>query len=235
MNNMMNVLVLCSNNLTVKNLVNNVLSKIPDLRLIGIANTLEEGCFFVDKYEPILVISTDCELLECLKDTHYTYKPGIVLITESSAQDFKRNYRFKEMLLHIKTKEDYKLIFDKILNFIAKNYVALKKGNLREFLTKLGFDFKLAGPSFLIDCIIYIINYRECKTFENLTHDVYPYVAKKNKTTPQIIKWSIERSITYLYNKEETYEVVEKYLGIKYPERLTPKLLISILITLFED
>ena len=152
---MMNVLVLSDNNLSVKNLVNNVISKIPDLRLIGIANDLEEGKFFVDKYEPILVISTSCELLECLRETHYTYKPGIILIAESSLE-FKRNYRFKEMFLNIKEPDNYKLIFDKLLNFMAKNYVALKKENLREFLTTIGFDFKLAGPSYLIDCIIYI-------------------------------------------------------------------------------
>ncbi len=234
MNKMINVLILCSDNLTVKNLVNNVISKIPDLRLNGIANTLEEGSYFVNKYEPILVISTNCELLECLRDTHYTYKPGIILIAKSS-EDFKRNYRFKEMFLNIKTEDNYKLIFDKILNFMAKNYVALKKENIKEFLITLGFDFKLSGPSFLVDCIIYIINYRDSKTFESLTNDIYPYVAKKNKTNPQIIKWSIERSINYLYNKPETFEVVEKYLGIKYPEKLTPKTLITLIISLFED
>ena len=45
---MINVLILCSDNSSAKNFVNNVISNIPDLRLIGIANTIEEGVFFIE-------------------------------------------------------------------------------------------------------------------------------------------------------------------------------------------
>ena len=232
---MINVLILCSDNSSAKNLVNNVISKIPDLRLIGIANTIEEGVFFIRKYEPFLILSTNTTLLDCLEKSPFAYRPGIILIS-NSPETFNRTYLFKNTFLRINTTEDnLKLIFDKILNFISKKYITLKTENIKKFLITLGFDFKHSGSTFLVDCILYIIIHKDCSSFENLTKEVYPYVAKKNKTTPQIIKWSIERSINYLYNKEETFDIIEKYLGIKYPEKITPKVLITLIISLFEN
>ena len=129
---------------------------------------------------------------------------------------------------------------DQILNrtfrFITDNYTTSKKKYIKEILTDIGFDFKLIGTKFLFDSLLYITSYVGASGFGNLSTDVYPFVAEKYNSKPLVVKWAIIRSIQYLYNKcdEETLDKIEAYFDIRYPEKMTPKLIITAITRMLE-
>lgn len=233
---MLKILIVCKNNSTAKNIVNNVISKIPDLRLIGVANTIPEGKYFIEKHEPNLIITTSQNFLKFLNEYNYYYTPGVVFISQQGT-DSNIQYKIKKLFLFITPQENFRMIHSKTLKFIAKNYTTSKKDELREIIKDIGFDFKLTGTVFLLDTLIYITTFQNAQYFENLISDIYPFVARKHRTTPQIVKWSIERTIKYLYQKheKETFEIIEDYFGIKAPEKITPKTLIASIIEIFQE
>lgn len=233
---MIKVLIVCKNDLTAKKILNNVISKIPDLRLVGIANTLPEGIYFLKNHEPNLIFTTSYKFLEYLNEHDNYYTPGVILLAKPDP-DQTIQYKQKLLLLHIDSQENYRMILGQTLKFISKNYTTSKKEELKEILLNIGFDFKLSGTNFLLDCIVYITTYKGAQYFENLSTDIYPFVARKNNTTPKVVKWAIERSIKYMYQKheKEAYEIIENYFGIQYPEKITPKVLISSIIDMFQE
>lgn len=232
---MLKVLIVCKNDSTGKTILNNVISKIPDLRLIGIANTIPEGTYFIENNEPNIIITTSQKFLEYLNEYNSYYTPGVIFISKPDTNP-NLEYRIKNLFLYIDPQENYRMILAKTLKFIASNYSSSKKEELTELLENLGFDFKLSGTIFLLDALLYITTYKSAQYFENLITDIYPFVARKHdETNPKIVKWAIERSIQYLYQKQEkeTYEIMESYFGIKYPEKVTPKVLINCIINMF--
>lgn len=233
---MIQVLIVCKNDSTAKKLLNNVISKISDLRLIGIANTLPEGIYFLKNHEPNLIFTTSYKFLEYLNEHDNYYTPGVILLAKPDPEQIVE-YKQKTLLLHIDSQENYRIILGQALKFISKNYTTSKKEELKEILLNIGFDFKHSGTNFLLDCIIHITTYKGAQYFENLSTDIYPFVAKKNNTTPKIVKWAIERSILYMYQKhgKEAYDTIENYFGIKYPKKITPKVLIHSIIELIQE
>ena len=84
--------------------------------------------------------------------------------------------------------------------------------------------------------LLYITSYVGASGFGNLSTDVYPFVAEKYNSKPLVVKWAIIRSIQYLYNKcdEETLDKIEAYFDIRYPEKMTPKLIITAITRMLE-
>ena len=118
-----------------------------------------------------------------------------------------------------------------ILLFI-KNTVGLsRREKAATMLVNLGFDFKLNGTVYLLDSILYAHTYKGAFSFEQLRRDVYSYVAQLNNTTIDRVKWSISRSINYMYKRhtKSSYAIVEKYLKVEFPIKPTPKLIVSII------
>lgn len=74
-------------------------------------------------------------------------------------------------------------------------------------------------------------------SFDTLYRDVYPYIASINNTTVNRIKWSIERSIRYLYQKndEKLIATINNYFGIKYPDKITSKMIINFIANTLQE
>lgn len=233
---MIKVLIVCKDNLTAKSIVNNVTSKISDLHLIGIGNTIAEGLNLLKKREPTLIITTSQKFLEILNNECTTYTPGFVLISKPDP-DHPAVYKYRKLLLHIPYTDNFELILNSTFRFVTDNYSTSKKKFIKQILTDIGFDFKLIGTNFLFDSILYITNYTGASGFNNLSSDVYPFVATKHNSTPLVIKWAITRSIKYLYNKcdSETLKKIEDYFDIKYPKKMTPKIIIKSITHMLED
>ena len=233
---MIKILIVCKDNSTAKLIVNNITGKIHDLHLIGIANTINEGLTFLKKREPTLIITTSPKFVEILNNDCSTYTPGIVLIAPPDP-DKPAVYKFRKLLLHIHSLDKLDQILNRTFRFITDNYTTSKKKYIKEILSDIGFDFKLIGTKFLFDSLIYITSYVGASGFGNLSTDVYPYVAEKYNSKPLVVKWAIIRSINYLYNKcdEETLEKIEAYFDIKYPEKMTPKLIITSITRMLEN
>lgn len=233
---MIKVLIICKDNLTAKLIVNNVTGKIHDLHLIGIANNITEGLTFLKKREPTLIITTSPKFVEILNNDCSTYTPGIVLIAPPDP-DKPAVYKFRKLLLHIHAVNDFDQILNRTFRFVTDNYTTSKKRFIKEILTDIGFDFKLIGTKFLFDSLLYITSYAGASGFGMLSTDVYPFVAEKYNSKPLVVKWAIIRSIQYLYNKcdEETLEKIEAYFDIRYPEKMTPKLIITAITRMLEN
>lgn len=221
---MIKVLIYCENNNFAKYIVNFVISRIADLRLIGIANTEKEGSQLLNKYEPGLIFTTAQSFVEYINEITTTYSPGIILISKP-IPDRPICYRFKNLFLHIKTTNDLNLISDKTIDFISNKFTKSRKKEIKKILEDIGFDFKLNGTCYLLDTLLYLSTYQGTVNFNNLISKVYPLVGKKNGTSANVVKWAITRSINYLYEKNnpQTFKKMEKYFGIKAPEKITPK------------
>lgn len=223
---MLKVLIICKENQTAKKIINNVLINIDNLRIMGIANSVEEAQELVIKLQPELIISMNSEIVDLIREKFIAYRPGIVIISNSKLS--KKNIK---NVLYISKNLGFLEIAQKINIFINRTVVCSQKEKIINLLSRLGFTFNLAGTMYLLDAILYTHTYQGSYSFEKLSKDLYSYVADLNNTTADKVKWSIARSINYMYDKhtKESYKIVESFFKIKYPERPTPKSIINLL------
>ena len=229
---MIKVLVVCKNIENSKKIINNIICKISDLQITGIANSFEEAKELLMNNESDIIITTNQKIIEYLKVEFITYKPGIIIIDSIVRLE---NYYQKALLLD--NKYDFETMKDKIVFFIKHYVESSQKEKIFNLLTKLGFEYNWSGTVYIQDAILYAHSYKGSYSFEHLKRDVYSEVALKNNTTISKVKWSIERALLYLYNKnlEETYSLSEELFKIKYPRRMTSKQIISIIANLLDD
>ena len=126
-------------------------------------------------------------------------------------------------------RESFTSISEVISTFVKENLKTSKKEKAIKILSHIGFNFKLSGTNYLLDSILYANSYKGSYSFETLFYDIYSYVAELNNTSSNVVKWAIERSINYLYGSANTdiLKRIEKYFGIEYPEKITPKFTIN--------
>lgn len=222
---MIKVMILCNNLSTIQKLTNKVIASVEKTRIVGIVTTLEECKPIITEYEPDLILTTNTNIFDFIEEKFVMYSPNIILI--SNLANIK-DISYKNLLV-IDYRHDFKTISEEINDFIKKKLSITKKEKAIKILTYIGFDFKLSGTNYLLDSILYANSYKGSYSFESIYFDIYSYVANLNNTTCNIIKWSIARSINYLYAKGDklTFERIEKYFGVEYPEKLTPKFLIN--------
>lgn len=223
---MLKVLILCKNISTAKSITNNIVSNIKELQLVGIANNQKEILELLEKCKPDLVISTSLEIIQVIKKNFSHYTPGIILIIRK--EETPDNFYYKNVL-NLNINLSFEKMCNRILDFIPHDGSHSKKEKATNLLSKLGFDFKLVGTSYLLDSILYANTYKGSYSLEQLKRDIYSYVAKTNSTTVDRVIWSIARSFNYMYKRhtKESYQIIEKYLGLPYPVKPTPKLVIN--------
>ena len=223
---MLKILIVCKENVVAKKLVNSIVAQINDLKLIGIANTLIEAQEIMIENKPDLILTTFDSIGPIVKETFILHLPKIFLISKST----DKNKEFRN-ISYIDGNLSYSQIKTCISNLLQKNTMSSKKEKVTKLLLDFGFDFKISGTNFLLDAILYTHSYEGSRYFERLGRDVYPYVAKINKTTTNKVAWSISRSVLYMYEKHTkyTYGNIEKYFKITYPEKPTPKLIINLI------
>ncbi len=226
---MVKVLILCRKNETTKFLINAIISKISVLRIVGVANNQIEAQKMLEETKPNLIISSNKIIFSLIKHGPQSYLPRIILISKDANPNI--SYRY---LLTIPYNLDNESMKNQINEFINEYLYVSKKDMLQKILFEIGFNLKLSGTLYLIESILYANIYKDEYSYEKLEKDVYTYVANKHKTTPKIVKWSIERSIRYLHESltKESYITLEKYLPVEYPKKPTPKLVINVLSNL---
>ncbi len=224
---MIKTLILCKKSETSKLLINHVISKIYLLQLVGIANSREEALNLLEEITPNLIISTDKEIVLLIRQHFKHYTPKIILLSRSMRE---LPYFYKDSLI-IPYNLSFELMVERIKNYLNDYLKLSKKEQLRKILKEIGFNLNLSGTIYLIDCILYANSFRSPGSSEKLEKDIYSYVAQKNNTTIQKVKWSIERAIRYMHEShtKDTYKHVEEYLAVEYPQKPTPKLVINTL------
>lgn len=221
---MINVLIICNNFVMTKKIINNMLCKIENLKIIGIFDNLDLKTEILEK-EANLVITNNKELINTILNNKNLNSLKIVSISFTDLKYFN-----SKNILEINYFALNDIITSSLKTFISTSFNDPSKQKITKILKNIGFDFNLAGTLFLIDSIVYIHSFKGF-SFDTLHRDIYPYVANLNNTTIEKVKWSIERCIKYLYLKsgDTTYTVIYNYFGIKYPDKLTPKLLINLI------
>lgn len=223
---MIKVLIICKQLENAKKIVNNIVCKIEKLQLIGIANSFNEATEILVNDQADIIITTNTKTIQFIKNKFITYNPGVIIIDDSIR--LKDNY---SKYLLVNNLNNYETMINKIKFFLRNTIEQSQKEKLTSILLKLGFDFNLSGTTYLYDSIIYAHSFKGSYKIEKLKRDIYSYIAELNNTTSSRVKWSIERSIRYMYDKHTkgTYMYIEKYLNIKYPQRPTPKQIILLI------
>ena len=222
---MINVLVLSKQVNVCKKIINNSLNQIDNLKLIGIATKLSEANSIMEEVEPNLIITTELNIINLLKNNFITYSPSIVIISNNTK--IHTDY-YNVLILNINL--SYFEISKQILNFIKSSIIINFKEKTINTLIKLKFDFNLSGTLYILESVLYIHSYKGSYSFEKLNRDIYSYVARIYGTNSNRVKWSISRSINYMYNNhtKESYKIIEEFFGTPYPVKPTPKLVISL-------
>lgn len=229
---MIKILIFCNKLTTAQLLTNKIISGVSDLQLIGITTTFDETQELIDKCEPDLIISTNEKIIDFVKKTYAHYTPAIVLLSKI---DPLTDLYYKNCII-LDSDSSIQNIAGYIFNFVQSAIKQSKKKHAINILTTLGFDFKLSGTIYLLDAILYANTYKNTYSYEQYQKSIYTHVAKLNNTYLDKVSWAITRTINYMYKKHtrESYQVLEKYLGLEYPSKPTPKLVVNTIATLLD-
>lgn len=223
---MIKVLIICKQLESVKKIFNNIVCKIKNLHLIGIANSFSEAKKILIDEEADIIITTSKNTITFIKNNFITYNPGIIIIDSISRLEVD----YPKFII-INNEKSFDEMRDKIKFFLKYSIEKSQKEKISFILNQLGFSFNWSGTIYLLDSILYAHSYKGSYSFERVKRDIYFHVANYNNTTSSRVKWSIERAIRYMYSKhsKDTYQYVEKLLRIEYPQRPVAKQIISII------
>lgn len=222
---MLKLMLLCNTLSTSQKITNKIISNIENIRLIGIATNLEEAQGIMKETDPDLIVTTNLKIFELIQEKFIISSPGVILISNSKVN---HDISYKNYIL-FDYRESFSTITEKLSEFVKENLKTSKKEKAIKILSHVGFSFKLSGTNYLLDSILYANSYKGSYSFETLFYDVYSHVAELNNTNSNVVKWAIERSINYLYGSasKDTIKKIDKYFGVTFPEKITPKFTIN--------
>jgi len=114
---------------------------------------------------------------------------------------------------------------DKLKDFKIKKYVLYE-------LKKFQFNTDTKGFKYLVEAIV--LSIKEPDILENLNKNLYPKIAcKYNQKGYLNIKWSIEKSISYMYTNTNS-TVLCKYFNFVEDKKPGAKLVISTVVNNLE-
>lgn len=203
---------------SVEIIVNKILYPISDVHVVYITRNVSNIREDVKRINPEIIITTNLKSIKSLKSNTVPIIQKIIFLTKDDTQIINsKEIHTIDINLPVET------ISSDIENFIGQNLFTPRKQRISQILKEFGYDFSLSGTSFLIDAISYISTYK-C-SYQNM----FEYVAKKNNTTSKRVYWSIVRATNKMFSKhtKESYNVIEKYLKVYYPEKPYPKTVIG--------
>lgn len=221
---MKKILILCEDNILIQRMVNSVVGKNTNFRLIGISNTIKDAKKIMEKNKPDYIITTIRPFISEVYKMFSPVVPKIILISPEPLKSktdniifLRRTNRFCEDLIELGK------ILRKAVRISKKDFVT-------NLLTDFGFDFRISGTPYILEAILYKDEYFGDSSLEKLV-GLYEYVAKANNTSVKKVTWAINRSVDYMYARhtKRSYHTIEKYFKIKYPEKITPKIVINLI------
>jgi len=225
---MFNILIISNKLKFIKRLTNNVFNHLKFVKILGIISSFNEldSIFSIESLNTIILpdsvykkivdkkITNICNsfiIISDLKPHIPTEKPNITYISESMSDT--KLFSIIEVFIKDKSEEYLK-------EFISKILIDLK------------FNLSLIGTKFLIEAIYYSFINRDLYLMENLENNVYPFIAEKYMTDTKSVKWSIIRSINYMFLSYNTNSAkyLSDYFYIDYLKKPTPKIVITTLV-----
>lgn len=207
---MCKLIIYCNDLELISKYINNVFSKLSNVKLVGIATSKEILASLIESSEPDIIFLSENNK-EIYLSISKKVKNKIVLCKNSE------KYNNSKYTLYINPNTNFESIIKYMQKFISETNLNITHNKIHDILIKQNFDFKLNGTNYLLHAIIYSYINKNNYLFENLEGKIFPHIAKKFNTTNSNVKWSIIRSINNMNSKS----------GSKFTEKITSKSLIT--------
>lgn len=219
---MIKVLIVDNNLNYAQKILNEVLSKIPEINVKYIVTTVHETIEVLRKEEITLILlssqlqdGTSFDVIKQIKAMNFISEPDIIMISENM---HTYNQSVKNQPIFVKTQTG-KNIQKTIQNYVytRKNENEKKqiKDKIISEIKNIGYNFKYIGTIYIIESILYIYMSNNLELFDNLENNVYKYVAFKYQKSLNNIKTNIVKATMKINRNSQ--------IGFDY----TPKLVIS--------
>ena len=219
---MIKVLIVDNNLNYAQKILNEVLSKIPEINVKYIVTTVHETIEVLRKEEITLILlssqlqdGTSFDVIKQIKAMNFISEPDIIMISENM---HTYNQSVKNQPIFEKTQTG-KNIQKTIQNYVytRKNENEKKqiKDKIISEIKNIGYNFKYIGTIYIIESILYIYMSNNLELLDNLENNVYKYVAFKYQKSLNNIKTNIVKATMKINRNSQ--------IGFDY----TPKLVIS--------
>ena len=219
---MIKVLIVDNNLNYAQKILNEVLSKIPEINVKYIVTTVHETIEVLRKEEITLILlssqlqdGTSFDVIKQIKAMNFISEPDIIMISENM---HTYNQSVKNQPICVKTQTG-KNIQKTIQNYVytRKNENEKKqiKDKIISEIKNIGYNFKYIGTIYIIESILYIYMSNNLELLDNLENNVYKYVAFKYQKSLNNIKTNIVKATMKINRNSQ--------IGFDY----TPKLVIS--------
>lgn len=225
---MLNLLIAENDIFITKQLINDVLYYIPDIRLVQITNNEEETLKVLNNTQIDIVI-LDYEILYFGIDAFYeklennarqNYKNSIIII--SSTMNIGKKFNNNDLVIDyfLKNFNTEKIILK--MNDIIKNKDNIKtKKKIFSELEYIHYNVKYKGTQYLADVILYIFNNTHLH-INNLQKQVYPIIAKKYNQSVNTFRCNITCATTHMYCDCDS-KTLKNFFGLLDDEKPTIK------------
>ena len=219
---MIKVLIVDNNLNYAQKILNEVLSKIPEINVKYIVTTVHETIEVLRKEEITLILlssqlqdGTSFDVIKQIKAMNFISEPDIIKISENM---HTYDQSVKNQPIFVKTQTG-KNIQKTIQNYVytRKNENEKKqiKDKIISEIKNIGYNFKYIGTIYIIESILYIYMSNNLELLDNLENNVYKYVAFKYQKSLNNIKTNIVKATMKINRNSQ--------IGFDY----TPKLVIS--------
>ncbi|MFQ9263871.1 MAG: response regulator transcription factor [Clostridia bacterium] len=239
---MLNVLIADDNIYYVKNLVNFVISKNSNIKIVNIASTGLEVLEAIKENPNIDLILLDLKMpelngiktLDKLYNMNLTHYPNILVISGE-------NNLIKKIVNHplvtdfVNKSDDMITVYNKLLNYEKQ----LKFSNSKEELSKkisseliyIGYNPSHLGTQYIKECILEIYE-KNCSEYsQNLENYLYKQIAFSHGKSFQNVKSNIIKATNFMY-AESDMSILKNYFHFNDNKRKpTPKIVISTILS----
>ncbi len=241
---MINVLLAEKNINDGKEIINKLLIKNPNIRLCGIATTLDELLSITNRNHIDIILFnlklSDYKKIQTNKLLNKKrFNNSIILFLDNYPNNntinssYLLDYIIKETHIEKITKKinflllSKELLLEENLSFQKKEDSKIKN-KINKELKYLSFNFNHCGTKYIMESI-YILYKLKDYYDDNLEKDIYPIVAKKYGKTIHNIKMDIIYATNIMYC-EAKEEKLMKYLKIYEPYKPGPKRIITTIL-----
>ena len=236
---MYNLLIIDDDIYFVKNLVNILLYRIPQLRLVNIATNGVEACEYVyNKNIDIILLDltipklSGIQVLEKIrKDAEFNNVK--ILVISGNLKKYNELVNYKVDGIYSKPVES-DVIVESIKNIIDKldNESVINKYQDIVFkeLLSLKYNTNHNGTKYLKDCILYVIQQNDENLLDNLEKNLYQIVGKHYGKSVKNIKNNIVKATNSMYFECDMNYLL-RYFGYSVDIKPTPKVVISTIVS----
>lgn len=187
-----------------KNIINNIINKISELKIDYVTEDGQETLDTISKNYLDLVLldlqmpkMNGLEVLEQMKKMNLIKIPKVIIISgDLPLLDYASIGNIVRCII-LKT-EDSESIYEKILRTVNEIKYETNYNDVRneviEKLKNMGLSLKHKGTRYLIDCAMYAYGNNNLDIIDNLEKNIYKFVARQHKTSADNIKSNIVKA-----------------------------------------